>query len=274
MPWCSAPDPSNGDGVWTPITTASSRRLISRMQQATVNMLADMHVQPSTLMGGLVAASASTDYAGADLDDHQPGLGLGNRQRNEDHRHRDGNRRRWRPGCRRRGVHRRWRDLASGDGNDHVVVQRRRARRRHGEHQVARVGRQRQCRDAVRGNQPARSSARARCSAMGPRRQVDSGDASPVELGVRFTSAISGAVLGIRFYKAAANTGTHTGTLWSASGSQLATGTFTRRIGVWLADAAIRHAGQYHGEHDLRRELFRAERPLFRRSTFLLLPHL
>ena len=32
-----------------------------RMQQATVNLLADMHTQPATLQGGLVAASASTD---------------------------------------------------------------------------------------------------------------------------------------------------------------------------------------------------------------------
>jgi hypothetical protein len=34
-------------------------------------------------------------------------------------------------------------------------------------------------------------------------------------------------VTGLRFYKSAANTGTHTGTLWSATGQQLATGTFT-----------------------------------------------
>ena len=34
-------------------------------------------------------------------------------------------------------------------------------------------------------------------------------------------------VTGIRCYKSAANAGTHTGTLWSAAGTQLATGTFT-----------------------------------------------
>src|SRR4029453_7026730 len=33
----------------------------ARMQQATVNLLADMSVQPATLQGGLVPASASTD---------------------------------------------------------------------------------------------------------------------------------------------------------------------------------------------------------------------
>ena len=34
-------------------------------------------------------------------------------------------------------------------------------------------------------------------------------------------------ITGVRFYKGPNNTGTHTGTLWSADGTQLATGTFT-----------------------------------------------
>lgn len=55
----------------------------------------------------------------------------------------------------------------------------------------------------------------------------DSGDASGVELGVRFTSDTDGYVTGIRFYKSSANTGTHSGSLWTSSGQQLATGTFT-----------------------------------------------
>ncbi len=56
---------------------------------------------------------------------------------------------------------------------------------------------------------------------------IDSGDPQSAELGVKFTSETFGAVTGIRFYKAAANTGTHTGSLWSASGQRLATATFT-----------------------------------------------
>ncbi|GAA1995068.1 DUF4082 domain-containing protein [Catenulispora subtropica] len=56
---------------------------------------------------------------------------------------------------------------------------------------------------------------------------VDSGDGNGVELGVKFSSTLSGNVTGVRFYKSAANTGTHTGTLWSTTGQQLATGTFT-----------------------------------------------
>lgn len=55
----------------------------------------------------------------------------------------------------------------------------------------------------------------------------DAGDTSEVTLGTRFSSSKSGVVLGLRFYKAAGNTGTHTGTLYSSSGDVLATGTFT-----------------------------------------------
>lgn len=54
-----------------------------------------------------------------------------------------------------------------------------------------------------------------------------SGGYLPVEVGVKFRSDVSGAITGIRFYKGSGNTGTHTGSLWSASGSLLATGTFT-----------------------------------------------
>jgi hypothetical protein len=51
-------------------------------------------------------------------------------------------------------------------------------------------------------------------------------DTSSVELGTRFSSTVNGTISGIRFYKGAGNTGTHTGTLWSASGGVIASGTF------------------------------------------------
>lgn len=50
---------------------------------------------------------------------------------------------------------------------------------------------------------------------------------NPVELGVKFRSDVAGTITGIRFYKGAGNTGVHTGSLWSAAGALLATGTFT-----------------------------------------------
>jgi len=52
-------------------------------------------------------------------------------------------------------------------------------------------------------------------------------DPAAYELGMKFQSAVSGWVAGVRFYKGTGNNGTHTGSLWSASGTQLATGTFT-----------------------------------------------
>lgn len=51
-------------------------------------------------------------------------------------------------------------------------------------------------------------------------------DTGAVELGVHFTADVSGFVSGIRFYKGATNTGTHTGTLWDNLGNKLATATF------------------------------------------------
>ena len=56
---------------------------------------------------------------------------------------------------------------------------------------------------------------------------ADGGPDSPVQLGVKFRSDVSGTIRGIRFYKAATNTGTHVGNLWSSTGSLLATGTFS-----------------------------------------------
>jgi hypothetical protein len=38
---------------------------------------------------------------------------------------------------------------------------------------------------------------------------------------------VNGTITGIRFYKGSANAGPHTGTLWSSTGQQLATATFT-----------------------------------------------
>ncbi len=56
---------------------------------------------------------------------------------------------------------------------------------------------------------------------------IDSGDSSSVNIGVKFSSELAGNVVGIRFYKAGTNTGTHVGSLWSASGKLLASATFT-----------------------------------------------
>ncbi len=56
---------------------------------------------------------------------------------------------------------------------------------------------------------------------------ASSNDPKAVEVGVKFRSDVAGYVRGVRFYKGAKNTGTHAGSLWSASGTRLARATFT-----------------------------------------------
>jgi len=52
-------------------------------------------------------------------------------------------------------------------------------------------------------------------------------DPSSVELGLRFTSDVAGQITAIKFYKGATNTGTHTASLWSSTGTLLASATFS-----------------------------------------------
>ena len=51
-------------------------------------------------------------------------------------------------------------------------------------------------------------------------------DSNAVEVGVRFRATQGGYITGVRFYKYAANSGTHIGNLWSNTGTRLATVTF------------------------------------------------
>jgi len=60
-----------------------------------------------------------------------------------------------------------------------------------------------------------------------PTGAVDAADPSAVTLGLKFQASSSGTITGIRFYKETDNTGTHIGSLWTASGTLLASGTFT-----------------------------------------------
>lgn len=48
-----------------------------------------------------------------------------------------------------------------------------------------------------------------------------------IEVGMNFTASTAGTVTAIKFYKQAANTGTHTGSLYDGSGNKLASVTFT-----------------------------------------------
>ena len=54
-----------------------------------------------------------------------------------------------------------------------------------------------------------------------------SSDPNSITVGVKFTAEVGGTVTGVRFYKATTDTGTHVGSLWSASGTLLASATFS-----------------------------------------------
>jgi hypothetical protein len=60
---------------------------------------------------------------------------------------------------------------------------------------------------------------------------VDIVDNSSIEVGVKWRSDTAGVITGIRFYKGAANTGTHSGTLWSSVGGVLAKADFVGESG-------------------------------------------
>ena len=62
-------------------------------------------------------------------------------------------------------------------------------------------------------------------STVSPSTPTDS-DRDAVQLGLRFSADVDGAVSGVKFYKGAQNTGTHTATLWASDGSELATAVF------------------------------------------------
>src|SRR4051812_9446393 len=56
-----------------------------------------------------------------------------------------------------------------------------------------------------------------------PPNPVDDGDPSSVELGTKFRTDVNGFITGVRFYKASANTGQHTGSVWTNTGGLLGT---------------------------------------------------
>ena len=68
---------------------------------------------------------------------------------------------------------------------------------------------------------------------------VPDADGNSIELGVKFQSSVAGTVSGVRYYKNDLNIGTHTGSLWSSTGTRLATVTFTNETGVGWQTASF-----------------------------------
>ncbi len=68
---------------------------------------------------------------------------------------------------------------------------------------------------------------------------VNTTDGGAIELGMKFKSSTEGSVQAIRFYKAANNTGTHIGHLWTANGTELAEVTFSGETSTGWQEAAL-----------------------------------
>ena len=196
------------------------------MQQATVNLFADMGVQPVTLLSGLTAATKTTDvtrptatitsYPSTTADGTQVTIAgtatdSGGQVAGVEVSTDGGTT--WHPATGTTSWSYSW--IAHGNPSTNIRV---RASDDSGNVQVPGAG--------------VTVNVTCPCSIWGPNTTVptdnrDSGDATGAEVGFKFKADKFGTISGLRFYKAATNTGTHTGTLWSESGQQLAQATFT-----------------------------------------------
>jgi len=205
----------------------------SRMQQATVNLLADMAAQPSTLQSGLAAATPSADAtapsstitAPAANATVQPGSqvvingtasdggggAVGGVEVSVD----GGTT--WRRAGGRGAWTYSWTAGQSGTANIRSrAVDDSGNLESPGAGVTVTVG---------SGNQS------CPCTLWGsggnPEKPAETTDDSALEVGVKFRSQVAGRITGLRFHKGATNTGTHVGHLWTRTGQLLATATFT-----------------------------------------------
>lgn len=207
----------------------------SAMQQATVNLFADMGVQPATLQSSLVPATASTDTTAPSSNIIWPTGGsvltsgstiaisgnasdsgggvVGGVEISLD----GGNT--WHPATGRESWSYTWTPTTLGS-----FLLETRATDDSGNIEIPSAG------NTVITVNPSDCPCTDWSSSSTPS-QIDSGDATAVELGVRFRADFDGYITGIRFYKSTANIGTHIGNLWSNTGTLLATATFTNETG-------------------------------------------
>jgi methionine-rich copper-binding protein CopC len=197
-----------------------------RMQQATVNLFADMGVQPATLRPGLVAATKSTDTTAPTATITSPAAGaavpssgtvtvtgfaadVGGRVGGIEVSTDGGGT--WHPATGRTS----WTYTGPVSGAGEVTIQAR-ATDDSGNIQAM----------------PASVPVNVHCpcqifpSTAAPA-SAPANDAGAIEVGMKFRSDLDAVVTGVRFFKSAENTGIHVGNLWTASGTKLASGTFT-----------------------------------------------
>jgi hypothetical protein len=205
-----------------------------RMQQASVNLLADMGAQPATLVTGLTAATASTDTTAPVSTIATPANGgtvpvgsattitgtaadtggqVGGVEVSVD----GGTT--WHPATGRASWSYSWTPTAAG-----TATIRTRAVDDSGNLETPAPG------ITVTVGSGGGGPATCPCSLFPatavPVVAADS-DTAAVEVGVKFRSDVGGTVTGLRFYKGTGNTGTHVAHLWSATGTSLATATMS-----------------------------------------------
>jgi hypothetical protein len=200
------------------------------MQQATVNIMADMGAQPATLQAGLVVAAASTDTTrptsaitspsngnttpanfevtisgtAADVDGHVGGVEVST----------DGGST-WHPAVGRSAWSYAWTPIVTG-----TVTLRSRAVDDSGNLETPSAG------VAI----TVTPSGGCPCSIWTDDNTPGDpyeNDGHPIEVGVKFRAEVDGQIIGLRFYKGTSNTGTHVGHLWSTTGTLLGTATYT-----------------------------------------------
>jgi hypothetical protein len=202
-----------------------------RMQQATINVLADMGVQPSTLITGLVAASASSDSTPPSSIITTPTSGLsvpagsainimgtandsGGGVVGGVEVSIDGGQSWHAVSSGRASWMYQWQPLQPGSYN---LLSR-------AVDDSANLG--------VPSNPVSVTVTPRNCpcsiwpSNLAPVNASDA-DATAIEIGVKFFADLDGTISGIRFYKSTTNTGTHVASLWTANGQLLARATFS-----------------------------------------------
>ena len=211
-----------------------------RMQQAQVNLLADMGAQPTTLMSGLVAATKSTDTTGPTVTITSPAAGTA--QKNGDRVTVSGTATDS-GGGRVAGIEvsadggQTWQAATGTTSWTHTFVQPGR-----GSSAVLVRG----VDDSANIGTPASRSfsVSCPCSIFGDVTPPvpDTDDGSGVELGLRFTPVVDGFATGVRFYKGAGNTGTHVGSLWGPNGQRLAQVQFANETATGWQTASFTQA--------------------------------
>jgi hypothetical protein len=202
----------------------------SNMQQATVNLFADMGVQPATLQGGVVPASASTDTtpptstivnpasnsnvtAGTPVTVSGTASDAGGGVVAGVEVSVDGGTT-WHPATGRASWTYNWTPPVAGQ----VTIKSR---------AVDDSGNLQSVSSISTVTVTPRSCPCVTWSSSTAPSQADSGDTNSVTLGVKFRADSNGFISGIRFYKATTNTGTHVGALWTTTGTLLASARFT-----------------------------------------------